>query len=371
MIMATASANDGKDFWNAAAAFDFAATTTREVDRAIERERATARDFGALLSPAASSRLEKMARRARDLTDRFFGRNISLYTPLYIANHCVNSCVYCGYNRANPIRRARLSLEEIEREAAAVASTGLREILLLTGESRTHSDVAYIAGAIGVVARHFSAVGVEVYPMDEEEYGELRGAGADFISVYQETYDPDLYDRVHLAGPKKKYHYRLGANTRALAAGFRGASFGALLGLGDFRRDAMACGLHAFAVHKSRPHAEIGLSVPRLRSFPNQEEPRAGVSEAELLQVILAYRLFMPWASISLSTRESARFRDNCVGLGVTRLSAGVRTGVGGHAGGEKGDPQFHKADARDVREVCLAVRARNRQPVFGDHIRV
>lgn len=357
--------------WEAASAFDFQAATGREVEAALEREHRTAHDLGVLLSPAAAAHLEGMARRAKDLTDRFFGRNIALYTPLYIANHCANECVYCGYNRRNRIRRAKLTPEEIEREAVAVAATGLTEILLLTGESKAHSDVGYIAEAVRILSRHFSCVGIEVYPMDVDDYREIHAAGADFISVYQETYDPALYDRVHLAGPKKNYTYRLNANARALEAGFRGASFGALLGLGNFRRDALACGLHAAGVHRRFPQAEIGFSVPRMRGFPNRENNAVDVTEAELLQVMLAYRLFMPWAGISLSTRESARFRDNCIGLGITRLSAGVRTGVGGHAEEEKGDEQFRKADSRSVEEIRQAVLAKNRQPVFNDYVRV
>lgn len=357
--------------WESAAAFDFQAVTSRDIEAALAREHHSCHDLGIFLSPAATAYLEPMAMLARDLTDRFFGRNIALYTPLYIANHCINECVYCGYNRKNGIRRARLTFEEIELEAESIASTGLREILLLTGESKIHSDVDYIAGAIKILGRHFSSIGIEVYPMDTDEYSLLKEAGADFVSVYQETYDPVLYNDVHLSGPKKVYAYRLAANDRALATGFRGASFGALLGLGDFRRDALACGLHAQSVHKKYPEAEVGFSVPRLRSFPNKEKNEIDVGEPELLQVILAYRLFMPWASISLSTRESASFRDNCLGLGITRLSAGVRTCVGGHAGEEKGDEQFHKADGRDVKEICLAIMEQGRQPVFNDYVRV
>ena len=351
--------------------YNFQAVTPKRVEAALAAERRNTADLGALLAPAATAYLEPMARLARDATRRFFGRNISLYTPMYIANHCVNECVYCGYNRKNDIRRASLSFEEIEAEAAAIAATGLQEILLLTGESKLHSQVGYIAEAVKILRRHFRCVGIEVYPMDEDEYRIIHEAGADYVSVYQETYDPELYDRVHLSGPKKNYAYRFHANDRALAAGFRGASFGALLGLGGFRRDVLACGAHASMMLAKYPWAEVGFSVPRIRPYPNQEKNEVDVHEPELLQVILALRLFMPWAAISLSTRESGWFRDHCIGLGVTRMSAGVSTGVGGHSSEEKGDQQFHKADDRGVEEIKAVIAAHGCQPVFNDYVRV
>ncbi len=204
------------------AKFDFNGVKPGRVEAALLRDHRIPEDLAALLSPAARDYLEPMARLARDLTSRFFGRNIVLYTPIYIANYCVNECVYCGYNRKNHIRRAKLTLEEIEAEAEAIAATGLRDILLLTGESKAHSPVDYICQAIGILGKHFTSIGLEVYPMDSSEYEQVRAAGADYISVYQETYDPELYDKVHLSGPKKDYSYRFGANIRALSAGFRG-----------------------------------------------------------------------------------------------------------------------------------------------------
>ena len=351
--------------------FDFNAVKPKRVEAALAAERRTPADLGALLSPTAAEYLEPMAHLARAATRRFFGRNISLYTPIYIANHCVNECVYCGYNRKNDIRRAKLTFEEIEIEAKAIAATGLQEILLLTGESKPHSKVEYIAEAVTILRRHFRCVGLEVYPMDVDEYRAVHQAGADYVSVYQETYDPQLYDRVHLSGPKKNYAYRFGANDRALAAGFRGASFGALLGLGDFRRDVLACGVHASMIMQKYPWAEIGFSVPRIRPYPNKTKNEVDVHEPQLLQVILALRLFMPWAGLSLSTRESAWFRDHCIDLGITRLSAGVSTGVGGHGSEEKGDQQFHKADERGVDEVRSAIAAHGCQPVFNDYVRL
>ncbi len=351
--------------------FDFASVAEADVRRALDRERLSLSDFAALLAPPAMKFLDEMADRAGEATARFFGRNVGLYTPLYIANHCVNECSYCGYNLKNRIRRAKLSYEEIEAEARAIAAGGLTDILLLTGESRAKSDVPYIAGAVKILARHFRSVGIEVYPMSVDEYREVREAGADYVSVYQETYDPALYDKVHISGPKKDYAWRFGANLRALEAGFRGVSFGALLGLGDFRRDVLACGAHAFHVARKYPMAEISFSTPRIRPYPNQPRNESYMGEAELAQVILALRLFMPWAGLSLSTRERAAFRDEFIGRAVTRLSAGVSTGVGGHEGDSKGDEQFHKSDERGVEEVRRAIIAKGCQPVFNDYVRV
>jgi len=351
--------------------FDFIRVSGPQVEATLQKERLEPLDLGVLLSPAAGGKLEEMARAARAATLRHFGRNIGLYTPIYIANYCVNECSYCGYNRKNDIRRGRLNLKEIEAEAEAIAATGLTDILLLTGESKLHSDVEYIGRAVAVLARYFSSVGIEIYPLDVDEYRHLRGQGADFVSVYQETYDPALYDAVHLSGPKKDYAWRFGAQDRALAGGFRGAAFGALLGLGDFRRDVLACGLHARLIQKKYPQAELSFSTPRIRPHPNQPSQSHDVSEADLLQVILALRLFMPWAGLSLSTRETARFRDQAIGLGITRLSAGVSTSVGGHNGADKGDEQFHKSDERGVEEVCRAIVKRGGQPVFSDYVRL
>lgn len=351
--------------------FDFDQVGPHMVEAVLNKTGLGLGDLGVLLAPAAAAYLEDMAARVREQTLRFFGRNIGLYTPLYIANHCVNECLYCGFNRSNDIKRGRLTEEEIEAEAAAIAADGLTDILLLTGESRGQSGVEYIGRAVAILARRFKSVGLEVYPLKTEEYQYLHNLGADFVSVYQETYDPVVYDQAHRSGPKKNYAWRFGAQARALEAGFRGAAFGALLGLGDFRRDTLASGAHAWFISKKFPLAEISFSTPRIRPCPNQERGDNQVGEAELTQIILALKLFMPWAGLSLSTRERAWYRDNLIGLGVTRLSAGVKTAVGGHSGAEKGDEQFHKSDPRDVQEVCRAIIKRGFQPVFNDHIRL
>lgn len=356
-----------------AAAFDFDAVTAADVRHALAAERLTPDDFGALLSPAARPFLEEMAAAARDARLRRFGSAAYLFTPLYLANYCDNHCVYCGFNRDNDICRARLDRAGMIRELDAIAATGLEEILLLTGEDRARTDVSYIGEACKLAAERFRMVGVEVYPMNVNEYAYLHECGVDYVTVFQETYDPALYGKLHLAGRKRVFPYRANAQERALQGGMRGVAFGALLGLGDFRRDALACGVHAWLLQRAYPHAELSLSCPRLRPTAGNEHlgPR-GVGERELLQVMCAYRLFLPQAGLTISSRERAGFRDEAMGIASTKISAGVSTGVGEHAGeAEEGEDQFEIADGRDVAEVSAALRACGLEPVMNDYVRV
>ena len=348
------------------------AFTVRDVETALGKKTLDLPDFAALLSPAADGLLEPMAVRAKAETVRYFGTGIRLFTPLYIANFCVNACVYCAFNRANKIQRGKLSLDEISRELGAIAATGLDEILLLTGESRAQSDVEYIGQAVKLAAEIFGAVGVEIYPLNVDEYAHLRECGADFVSVYQETYDTALYEKVHPSGPKRAFPYRFNAQERAVLGGMRGVGFGALLGLGDFRRDAYATGLHAWSLQQKYPHAEVSFSAPRIRAFENHPDcGKHEVGERQLLQAMLAYRLFMPFAGITISTRERPGFRDHVVGLCATRISAGVRVGVGGHEAEQKGSEQFVISDSRSVDEIHRMIESRGLQPVYTDYIRV
>ena len=254
----------------------------------------------------------------------------------------------------------------------AIANTGLKEILLLTGESRSMSPVEYIGDAVKLARRYFSTIGIEIYPLNSDEYHYLQECGADFVSVYQETYNPDKYETQHLSGPKRSFPYRFNAQERALMGGMRGVGFGALLGLDDFRHDALATGLHAYYIQRRYPHAEISFSCPRLRPIINDAtvNPHA-VHETQLLQVILSYRLFMPCAGITISTRERAGFRDHIIGMAATKISAGVKVGVGGHEEEAKGDEQFEISDPRSVDEVRNMIRSRGLQPVFTDYVYV
>ena len=348
--------------------------TENDVKKALSKDTLTFDDYATLLSPTAENFLEVLANRAKIETRKHFGNSISFYTPLYISNYCTNHCIYCGFHSKNEINRGKLSFQEIENEFKAICKTGLREILLLTGEDRENSDIEYIAEAIRLAKKYFSTIGIEIYPLNTDEYSYLNQNGADFVSVYQETYDIALYDQIHISGPKKDYCYRFDAQERAIKSGMRGVSFGVLFGLGDFRKDAFATGLHAYFLQQKYPHAEISFSVPRLRACNNSSDvtvvdTNKKISERQLLQVMLAHRIFMPFASISISTRERADFRDNVVGIAATKISAEVKTCVGGHFQ-KKGDEQFEVSDSRDVSQIHDALIKKGLQPVYVDYIR-
>ena len=350
--------------------FDPSSYTESDVRRALSGDPGI-EGFAALLSPAAGDMLEEIAVRAREETRKHFGNSVCMFTPIYTSNYCQNNCVYCGFNIHNKIRRACLTPDEVDIEMAAIAESGLKEILILTGESRTRSDVDYIGMCVEKASKYFSTIGIEVYPMNTEEYRFLQERGADYVTVFQETYDPERYAELHLAGPKRIFSYRFNAQERAIRAGMRGVAFGALLGLGDFRRDAFACGLHAYNLQRRYPHAEISFSLPRFRPFINNEDRVNQVHEPQLLQVSMAYRLFMPFAGQTISTRERPGFRDNIVGLTATKISAGVSVGIGEHSGTEHGDGQFVISDPRGVDEIADSLRRNGLQPVMTDYVRL
>ncbi|SCP95876.1 2-iminoacetate synthase ThiH [Anaerobium acetethylicum] len=355
-------------------AYDYDRYTEADVRRALDSNPLAPEGFAALLSPAAMPFLEDMAKRAREETRKHFGNSVYIFTPIYISNYCENHCVYCGFNCHNRIRRVKLDLDRIEAEMKAISETGLEEILILTGESPAMSDVAYIGEACKIARRYFRMVGLEIYPVNTEEYAYLHDCGADFVTVFQETYNSEKYETLHLAGRKRIFPYRFHAQERALRGGMRGVAFAALLGLDDCRKDAFATGMHAHLIQRKYPHAEISISCPRLCPIINNDRinPK-DVHEAQLLQVITAYRIFLPFANITISTRERAAFRDNVIGMAATKISAGVSTGIGGHGGeeGEQGDDQFEISDRRTVDQVYDAIREKGLQPVMNEYVYV
>ena len=347
--------------------------TARDVKEALAAETCSVDNFKALLSPAALPFLEEIAQKAQKETRKHFGNSVAIFTPLYIANYCENYCVYCGFNCHNKIKRAQLNAEEIEKEMQAIAETGLEEVLILTGESPNKSSVEYIGEACKIAKKYFKLIGLEVYPMDSKDYAYLHECGADFVTVFQETYNSDKYKTLHLGGRKRIFPYRLNAQERAIMGGMRGVGFAALLGLDDFRKDALATGMHAYLLQKKYPHAEIAFSCPRLRPIINNDKinPK-DVHEPQLLQIICAYRIFMPFASITISTRECERFRDNIIQIAATKISAGVNVGIGGHSQEEeKGDEQFEISDGRSVDEIYQMIEDNGMQPVMTDYIYV
>ena len=354
--------------------YDYDKYTESDVLRAIAKDNRTPEDFAALLSPAALPHLEEMAQAAQRETRKHFGNSVYMFTPIYIANYCENYCIYCGFNCHNRIRRAKLNYEEIEKEMKAISESGLQEILILTGESRAKSDVKYIGEACKIAGKYFKVIGLEVYPMNSDEYRYLHECGADYVAVFQETYNSDKYETLHLAGHKRIFPYRVNAQERALMGGMRGVAFAALLGLDDFRKDAFATGMHAYLLQRKYPHVEISFSCPRLRPIINNDRINPmDVHEAQLLQVVTAYRLFMPFAGITISTRECARVRNNIVNIAATKISAGVSTGIGSHVEEveDKGDEQFEISDSRTVEEVYSDLSGLGLQPVMNDYIYV
>lgn len=361
--------------------YDPSSYTAADVRRALSRDACTVEDFKALLSPAADAFLEQMAQRARVLTRRHFGNTVYIFTPLYLANYCGNYCVYCGFNCYNDIRRMQLDADQAEHEMRVIAESGIEEILLLTGESRAMSSLEYIGEACRTARRYFRNVGLEVYPVNVDDYRYLHECGADYVTVFQETYDRAIYEQLHLKGRKRVWPYRFEAQERALMGGMRGVGFSALLGLADFRHDALATGLHAFLLQRKYPHAEISLSCPRLRPIVNNAAINPlDVHERQLCQVLCAYRIFMPFAGIVVSSRETARFRNGIVKIAATKVSAGVSTGIGDHEDKYKGtdlnadaegDEQFEIADARSLQQMYSELQEDGLQPVLNDYVYV
>lgn len=359
--------------------FDYNAYTAADVQRALQHDSLSVEDLKALLSPAAAPFLEQMAEKARLETRKHFGNTVYLFTPLYIANYCENYCVYCGFNCYNDIRRMKLTTEQIEHEMQVIAESGMEEILILTGESHSQSSVQYIGEACRLARKYFRMVGVEIYPVNTEDYRYLHECGVDYVTVFQETYDAERYEQLHLAGHKRVFPYRFEAQERALMGGMRGIACSALLGLSDFRKDALASALHVYYLQRKYPHAEISLSCPRLRPIINNGTiSPLDVGERELCQILCAYRLFLPFCGITVSSRESEAFRNGIVRIAATKVSAGVSTGIGDHeskyTGKEsaaEGDEQFEINDGRSFRQMYDDMANEGLQPVLNDYLYV
>ena len=346
--------------------------SNEDIEEALNKEYLSIKDFQVLLSPRAINYLEEMAQKAKLFRERYFGNSVYMFTPLYISNYCDNYCVYCGFNSHNKIKRARLNFEQIEQELKEIAKSGLQEILILTGESERYSNVEYIGKACKLARKYFNNVGIEIYPVNIRDYEYLNSCGVDYVTIFQETYNNEKYKKLHLEGHKKVFSYRFNSQERALMGGMRGVAFAALLGLDDFRKDAFSTGYHAYLLQKKYPYAEISISCPRLRPVINNlKVEKEIVTERELFQIICAYRLFLPFANITISTRENSIFRDNIIKIAATKISAGVDTGIGAHTkcSTKKGDEQFEIADKRTVAQIFEKIKSEELQPVMNDYI--
>ncbi|RJP29593.1 MAG: 2-iminoacetate synthase ThiH [Candidatus Omnitrophota bacterium] len=363
--------NSFYDIYEKYKAFDFEGffVNVRDdrITKIINKDSLREEDFLCLLSDAATGFLEQIAVKARNITIKNFGRVICLYAPLYLSNYCENECLYCGFSNRNKIKRKRLSKDELGTEAKAIRDTGIRHILVLTGESRKMSALPYISECIETLREYFTSISIEIYPLESAEYKELINTGADGLAIYQETYDRTRYQELHSGGPKSDYLYRLDAPERACMAGIRSVSIGALLGLSEFRKDIFFTGLHASYLQRKFPSVEFSVSLPRLQPQIGGFKPFVQVSDKDLVQAMLALRLFIPRLGINISTRENSQFRSNIIGLGVTRMSAGSKTEVGGYSQKQKTEGQFEILDKSSVSEVKNMIRERGYQPVMKD----
>lgn len=341
--------------------------TPADVNTALRQGVRTERDLAALLSPHADQALETMARQAVILTRQRFGNVIQFYVPLYVSNHCVNSCVYCGFNCRNQVNRQRLDLDEAVREAEYLAHEGFQHLLLVSGEDPKAVPVEYFEELIGRIHPLFGSMNVEIYPMPEHDYRRLVQAGLDSLTVYQETYDPTVYAQVHPAGPKRDFNFRLQTVERAARAGVTFLGIGALLGLTDWRTEVFHVALHARFLQRNFWRQHVSISFPRFRQAAGHFTPPYTVEDRNLVQILTALRLFLPDAGMVLSTRESAELRNHVIPLGITRISAGSKTTPGGYANTVEAEPQFEVQDTRSLREMMNTVVQLGFDPVRKD----
>lgn len=332
-------------------------STHADVSRALAAPRLSLTDFAALLSPVASEELELICRRSKALTQQRFGKVIRLFAPLYLSNECVNNCAYCGFSRDNPIVRVTLSVPEVVREARALADQGFRNLLLVAGEHPKFVAPGYLEECVAALHEFIPSLSLELGPMETSDYRPLVLAGAEGLVVYQETYDRAVYESMHTAGPKRDFDWRIECPERAYAAGFRRLGIGALFGLGDWRREAIAVAAHAEHLLKHCWKAQLTISLPRLRPCAGEFQPLTQFGDRDLAQLIAALRLFLPDVGLVLSTRESATLRDGLFPLGITHASAGSHTEPGGYTGA--GRESVHHTVRGRIQEIAVDSRAR------------
>ncbi|MCD8510903.1 MAG: 2-iminoacetate synthase ThiH [Bacillus sp. (in: Bacteria)] len=345
----------------------FEGVTDLDVKRVLQKERLTEEDYFTLLSPAAENYLEEMAQKAHQLTLQHFGRTMQLYLPLYLSDYCVNICKYCSFSFNNDFPRRRLTMEEVEREAKVIAGMGIKHIILLSGESKLHSSVDYLKESLQVLKKYFSSIAIEIQPLDQDEYEELFKHGVDGLTVYQEVYNEEIYRDIHVAGPKKDFRYRLDTPERGALAGMRSLNIGALLGMDEWRKESFIAGLHASYLQNKFLETEVGVSFPRMRPHAGSFQPKVNVTDKNLVQAMLAIRLFLPRAGINISTRETPEFRDHLIPLGVTKMSAASSTVVGGYSEPDVTQSQFEISDDRSVEEIKQLLKSKGYQPVVKD----
>ncbi|MDG5814486.1 2-iminoacetate synthase ThiH [Chitinispirillales bacterium ANBcel5] len=344
----------------------FSSVTDSKIRSILNKERINENDFLALLSPKASSFIEEMARKAQDITKRQFGNVIFLFTPLYISNICENVCSYCSFARQHKISRRHLTVDQIKKEGIAIKNLGIRHILILTGESRKVAGSEYLIKSVNALRDLFSSIAIEIYPMSGDEYGEMIESGVDGLTIYQETYDKILYEKLHRGGPKEDYLFRLNAPERACKEGMRSITLGPLLGLGEPRKEVFFSALHVSYLQNRYPWIETSISFPRIRPLAADFEPNFVVGDRSFVQFMTASRIFLQSTGITISTRESAEFRNAILPMGPTKMSAGVSTSVGTQSESPS-ESQFEIADKRSVQEMKKDLISMGYQPVMHD----
>jgi len=341
--------------------------TTADVEQALRSSKCTLEDFKALVSPAAKPYLEEMAQLSNQLTKKRFGNTIQMYAPMYLSNECQNICTYCGFSLTNKIPRRTLTDSEILKEVAFIKSKGYDHILLVTGEANKTVGVPYINNAIQLIRSHFSNITIEVQPLDQDEYELLIENGLYAVLVYQETYHRNEYKKHHPKGKKSNFDYRLETPDRLGKAGIHKIGLGALFGLEDWRVDSFFTALHLKYLQKTYWKTKYSISFPRLRPHSGGLEPKVEMTDADLVQLICAYRLLDEDVELSISTRESEVFRDNIVNLGITSISAESKTNPGGYAVEQQSLEQFEISDERSTEEITQMLKNQGLEVVWKD----
>ncbi|HCE1578009.1 TPA: 2-iminoacetate synthase ThiH [Vibrio parahaemolyticus] len=348
------------------------AKTAQDVERALAKPKRDLEDFKALISPAAEPYLEQMAKLSYSLTRKRFGNTMSLYIPLYLSNLCANACTYCGFSMENRIKRRTLNRDEVEAEIGAIKRMKFDSVLLVTGEHETKVGMKYFREMVPIIKQRFNYLAMEVQPLDQDEYAELKTLGLDAVMVYQETYHPKTYAQHHLRGNKMDFRYRLETPDRLAKSGIDKIGLGALIGLEEWRTDCFFAAAHLDYLERTYWQSRYSISFPRLRPCAGNVpasglQPKSVMTDKQLVQLICAYRLFNPEVELSLSTRESPQFRDNVLPLGITSMSAASKTQPGGYATEEVELEQFEISDERSAASVEDMIRAKGFDPVWRD----
>ncbi|MCL4481621.1 MAG: 2-iminoacetate synthase ThiH [Bacteroidetes bacterium] len=341
--------------------------SSHDVEMALSAPHRTLEDFKALISPAAVPYLEEMAQLSHQLTQKRFGKTMQMYVPLYLSNVCTNFCTYCGFNFDNQIKRKTLTAEEISQEIAEIKKQGYNHILLVTGEAKQVVHVDYFKKAIEIIKPHFANISIEVQPLNQDEYEELKQSGVYAVLVYQETYHKERYPEYHPKGKKANFDYRLETPDRAGNAGIHKIGVGVLLGLEEWRTDSFFCALHLNYLQKKYWQTKYSVSFPRIRPAKGVLTPNVLVSDRDLVQLICAYRLMYEEVELSISTRESEQFRNNIIKLGITSISAGSKTNPGGYVVEPESLEQFAISDERSAGQMAEFISSMNYEPVWKD----